>query len=147
MKVTITFRNAQQGDVQFLLALRKRSMSEHLEKAGVSLSDEDHLARVHEFYEDSAIIMKDGEAIGLVKLGVMSNSLHIRQFQLLPECHNLGIGSKVLTLVKKKAIQLKLPITLNVLLDNPALSLYLRQGFVVTGDNELEYQMRWQADF
>ena len=47
-------------------------------------------------------------------------------------------------MIKRKAIEKQVSITLNVLLDNPAKQLYLRHDFTVSGVNELEYQMRWQ---
>ena len=62
-----------------------------------------------------------------------------------PQYHALGIGSRVLALVKRKAQEKQLAITLNVLLDNPAKQLYLRHGFVIFAENELEYAMRWSG--
>lgn len=140
-KVTIGFRQAQQSDIAFLLQLRKMSMGEHLVAAGLNLSDRQHLERVNECFGDSSIILMNKQPIGLIKLGVLADKLHIRQLQISPQFQGKGIGGKVLVLVKEKSKQLKLPLTLNVLLANPAISLYLRHGFVVTGQNELEYQM------
>jgi GNAT superfamily N-acetyltransferase len=142
-KVTIGFRQAQQSDIGYLLQLRKASMGEHLIAAGLDLSDQQHLERVNEFFADSTIILMNNEPIGLIKIAVLANKLHIRQLQIIPIHQGKGIGGKVLALIKRKAKELKLPITLNVLLANPVISLYLRHGFVVTGQNEVEYQMRW----
>ena len=141
-KITIGFRQAEQNDIGFLLQLRKASMGEHLIAAGLNLSDQQHLERINECFLDSSIIMINKQPIGLIKLGVLSDKLHIRQLQILPKYQGKGIGGKVLALIKEKAKVLKLPLTLNVLLANPVISLYLRYGFVVTGQNELEYQMR-----
>ncbi|MFQ3195969.1 MAG: N-acetylglutamate synthase-like GNAT family acetyltransferase [Colwellia sp.] len=141
-KVTIGFRQAQQSDIPYLLQLRKDSMGEHLVSAGLNLSDQQHLERINEFFADSSIILMNKQPIGLIKLGVLADKLHIRQLQISPQYQGKGVGSKVLALVKKKAKELKLPLTLNVLLANPVISLYLRHGFIVTGQNELEYQMR-----
>ncbi|WP_259368866.1 GNAT family N-acetyltransferase [Colwellia sp. Bg11-12] len=141
-KVTIGFRQAQQSDIPYLLQLRKDSMGEHLVSAGLNLSDQQHLERISEFLTDSSIILMDKQPIGLIKLGVLADKLHIRQLQISPKYQGKGVGSKVLALVKKKAKELKLPLTLNVLLANPVISLYLRHGFIVIGQNELEYQMR-----
>lgn len=93
------------------------------------------------FFQESNIILHNRKPIGLLKLGVMSRSLHIRQFQILPEYQGKGVGTLVLSVVKKRALQLCLPITLNVLLDNPARALYLRHGFQIKAKNKLEYQM------
>ncbi|MGL1959448.1 MAG: GNAT family N-acetyltransferase [Colwellia sp.] len=147
MKFTISFRNVQHEDVDFLLYLRKKSMNKHLIKAGMKMSTDQHLERVKDNFYDSTIILRDRKPIGLLKMGViaindMGKSLHIRQLQLLPEYQGQGIGSKVLTVVKKRALHLHLPITLNVLLKNPARSLYLRHGFQIEAKNNIEFKMR-----
>ena len=143
MKVVIGFRRAEQADIDFLLILRKTSMNEHLLRAGITLSEQYHLSRINEFFSDSHLILRDKQAVGLIKLGVLSTSLHIRQLQILPEFHHMGIGSYVMDVVKKQSVKIELPITLSVLLDNPAKSLYLRHGFIVTEKNDLEYKMSW----
>ncbi|TWX55803.1 GNAT family N-acetyltransferase [Colwellia hornerae] len=116
-------------------------MGEHLIAAGLNLSDQQHLERVKEFFADSSIILMNEQPIGLIKLGVLTDKLHIRQLQIAPQYQGKGIGGKVLALVIKKSKVLRLPLTLNVLLANPVISLYLRHGFIVTGQNEIEYQM------
>ncbi len=141
-KVTIGFRQAQQSDIGYLLQLRKATMGEHLIAAGLNLSDQQHLERVSECFEDSSIILMNKQPIGLIKLGVSLDKLHIRQLQISPQFQGKGVGGRVLALVKEKAKELRLPLTLNVLLANPVISLYLRNGFTVTGQNQLEYQMR-----
>jgi len=146
MKFTIGFRSVKHEDLDFLLALRKKSMSKHLAQAKIKLTNEQHLERIKENYYDSHIILRDRKPIGLLKFGIVAlkgaeKSLHIRQLQILPEYQGQGIGSKVLGVVKKRALQLQLPITLNVLLKNPARGLYLRHGFQIKGKNKLEFQM------
>jgi len=147
MKFTIGFRKVKHDDIDFLLKLRKKSMSAHLAVAKIKLTNEQHLERIKEHYYDSHIILRDRKPIGVLKMGVValtgtSKSLHIRQLQILPEFQGQGVGSKILTVVKKRALQLQLPITLNVLLKNPARGLYLRHGFQIEGKNKLEFHMR-----
>jgi len=147
MKFTIGFRKVKHDDIDFLLKLRKKSMSAHLALAKIKLTNEQHLERIKEHYYDSHIILRDRKPIGVLKMGVIAltgttKSLHIRQLQILPEFQGQGVGSKVLTVVKKRALQLQLPITLNVLLKNPARGLYLRHGFQIEGKNKLEFHMR-----
>jgi ribosomal protein S18 acetylase RimI-like enzyme len=151
MRFTIGFRKVTHDDLDFLLNLRKKTMSAHLLKAKIKLTNAEHLARVKEHFYDSHIILRDRKPIGILKMGVIAvngptKSLHIRQLQILPEFQGDGIGSKVLTVAKKIALQLELPITLNVLLKNPARGLYLRHGFQIEGKNRLEFQMRCPLD-
>jgi ribosomal protein S18 acetylase RimI-like enzyme len=146
VKFTIGFRNVKDEDIDFLLALRKSTMTTHLTIAKIKLTNQQHLERIKEHYYDSHIILRDRKPIGVIKFGVValkgtSKSLHIRQLQILPEYQGQGIGSRVLSVVKKKALQLQLPITLNVLLKNPARALYLRHGFQIESKNKIEFQM------
>lgn len=141
----ITFRKAQHEDIPFLLNLRQLSMNEHLANAGIVMNVQQHLARINEFFDDSNIICRNKVPIGLLKFAVIVDRIHIRQFQLLPDHHGYGIGGKVLTILQRKAQERNLPITLNVLLKNPALKLYQRHDFVIENENDLEYQMRWQC--
>lgn len=141
----VSFRRARLNDREFLLRLRKLSMNEHLESAGLFLNDEDHIQRIDEFFFDSYIIIYKHKTIGLIKLALFSTNIHIRQFQLLPTYQGGGIGGRVLELIKRKAQDKQLNITLNVLLNNPAKHLYLRHGFSVIQTNVLEHQMQWQS--
>ena len=146
MKAEISFKRAEFPDRSFLLALRKSSMNEHLHAAGLKLNDQQHLQRIDEFFDESFLIKYNDKNIGLIKLGMLPDRLHIRQLQIMPEFHNVGIGSKVVALVKQKALERGLPVTLNVLLENPAKRLYEREGFITEGQTDLEYQMRWQSN-
>jgi GNAT superfamily N-acetyltransferase len=146
MKFTVGFRRVNDADIDFLLSLRKRSMTKHLLDAGIRMSNDEHLVRIKEFYYQSHIILVDRKPAGVLKLGVitqknMDKSLHIRQLQIMPAFQGKGIGSMVLGVVKKRALQLCLPITLNVLLKNPARALYLRHGFQVVSKNKVEFQL------
>ena len=141
----VSFRRATHNDREFLLTLRKASMDQHLQMAGIYLDDRAHFQRIDEFFADSYLILFENDTIGLLKLGVFPDKIHVRQFQVLPQYQGLGIGSRVLGLVKRKAQNKGLNISLNVLLHNPAKRLYLRHDFVVVDSNTLEYQMCWQC--
>lgn len=142
-KSVLSFKKAGPQDTSFLLKLRKLSMTEHLLAAGLDYDDEQHKARILEYYNDTYLLNLEDKTIGVVKLGQMVDRWHIRQFQILPEYHGKGIGSKVLSLLQSKAKGVNMPITLNVLYQNPARRLYERMGFKVIGENGLEYQMKW----
>lgn len=142
-KVQIRFISAKSEDVPFLLQLRQKTMNEHLSLAGFQTDENYHLARIHEAYKESLIIHLDDMKIGLIKLSKRPDKLHIRQLQILPEFQNKGVGGKVLSVVIQKSKDLILPITLSVLLKNPAKKLYLKHGFKVVGENNLEYKMQY----
>jgi len=145
MKLSIGFKRAEKSDIAFLLSLRKATMSAHLTQAGFHFTEQNHLERIHESFSDSYIITNNKQQVGLLKLGLMEDRIHIRQFQVMPMLQGKGIGAFVLEAVRKKALAYNLPITLFVLLDNPAKSLYLRHGFYVEAQLEKEYKMRWDV--
>lgn len=144
MTIMLSYRKATIEDSQFLLKLRMLTMVEHLDNAEIFYSEKQHLERVKEFFNDSQIILLNDNPIGLLKLAVFHDRLHIRQFQIMPKVQGNGIGSQVLKDVIKRATQRQLSISLNVLLANPAKELYLRTGFVVVGGNEFECQMHYK---
>lgn len=143
MSALIGFRKAIPEDVNFLVALRIASMHEHLAEAGIIMTDNQHRLTINQFFNDSHLILINNKPIGLLKIAVLPQRLHIRQFQIMPQFHRMGIGSMVLGAVKKKAVALNLGITLNVLLSNPAKKLYQRQGFMSEAFSQLECTMRW----
>ncbi|WP_286266518.1 GNAT family N-acetyltransferase [Thalassotalea atypica] len=118
-------------------------MTEHLERAGLFMTDEQHRARVFEHFNDSNLILLNNEPIGVLKLGVLAQSLHIRQLQILPKYHGKGLGSMVLDVVKNKAKLKNKNITLSVLLANPAKNLYSRHGYEVVNQDDLQYYMQY----
>jgi len=141
MAVLLSYRKATDEDLPFLLELRIQTMSEHLTNAGIELNAKQQCEKVKEFYYDTQIILLNNKRVGTLKLANFSTSLHIRQFQISPKIQGKGIGSRVLQDVLKQASKLQLPVTLNVLLANPAKALYLRHGFIVKNENDFEYQM------
>jgi len=146
MEHTISFRKAENKDIDFLLILRKKSMIKHFITSGIKMSEEQHLELINENFFQSNLILYNRKPIGLLKMGAtevgnLAKSLHISQFQILPKYQGKGIGSKVLKVVKKRALYLHLPITLNVLLNNPARALYLRHGFQIKNKNRIEFLM------
>ncbi len=142
MKYSISFRQAVKDDVAFLLQLRIRTMTEHLSAAELTMTNQQHIVRIQEYFTDSQMILFNNDVVGLIKLAIKPTHLHIRQFQILPDFQGKGLSSKVITAVKKQAVKLQKPISLNVLLNNPARSLYLRHGFTIVDENPLEYQMQ-----
>lgn len=142
-KSKFSFRKATESDVRFLLNLRMLTMHEYLIKANVAMDKTQHLARIYEAFSDSYIIQYQGESIGLLKLGIVNQCLHIRQFQIMPAYQNKGIGTQVLKVVKYYGRKLKRDITLNVLLKNPAKNLYLDNSFKVISQNDFEFKMKF----
>lgn len=140
--VKLSFVKAQVKDVELLVALRKETMTKHLETAGLFLDDKQHQERVLEHFADSHLIMAGDTVIGAIKLSIVFSAIHIRQIQIYSRFQNKGIGEKIIEMVKSKAREKLLTVTLFVLKENPAKSLYLRAGFKVETSDDLQYFMR-----
>jgi GNAT superfamily N-acetyltransferase len=82
------------------------------------------------------IISVGGEPVGTIYIAENVDFLEIGQFFILPEYQNKGIGTHVLRQALDKADQSGLFIKLAYLRNNPAASLYRRDGFKIVGTNE-----------
>ncbi|MDY8135292.1 GNAT family N-acetyltransferase [Aquimarina sp. 2201CG5-10] len=133
---------AQDTDKDFLLRLRKLTMVEHLEKAGLYLSDEEHIQRIKKYFECSRIILYLTKKAGLIKYLETDDTIEILQLQVLPEYQGKGIGKHLLNELYTKARGREKKLTLKVLKDNPAKHLYERTGFKVIGEDDYEYYMK-----
>jgi GNAT superfamily N-acetyltransferase len=91
-------------------------------------------------------ILVDGEAAGTVAIDESPSHVQFGEFYLLPPFQRKGVGGKVLASVIEKSAERHLPVRLECLKWNPALSLYKRAGFVVTRESDTHYFMEWRCD-
>ncbi len=137
-----TLKKTEEWDKAFLLDLRKITMLSYLEKANIILAEEDHIARVNSFFDSSYVIKGlEGENIWLLKYVESIKSLELVQLQVLPKYQNKGIGTNILKDLITQSKKLNKQLTLKVLKNNPAISLYKRVWFTITWEDEIEYHM------
>jgi|SRR5688572_15256849 GNAT superfamily N-acetyltransferase len=86
-------------------------------------------------------IVVDGEAAGTVAIDESATHVQFGEFYLLPPYQRRGIGGQVLATVIEQSTQKRLPVRLECLKWNPALSLYKRAGFLVTREDDIHYFM------
>lgn len=132
---------ATEADKVFLLTLRKLTMVEHLEKAGLFLSDDEHALRLNDNYECSYLIMHSGEKVGLIKYRELADKIEIMQLQIHPKSQGKGLGKMVIERVLDWSKEKHKKIELAVLKANPAKVLYERLGFSITGEDDHEFYM------
>lgn len=128
-------------DRDFLLTLRLLTMVDHLEEAGIFLTQAEHLFRLDEAYECSYLILCQQEKIGTLKFREESDKFEIMQIQISPAHQGYGLGKMVLGRVIEWSMGNGKPIELTVLKANPAKELYLRLGFTLVGEDEDEFHM------
>lgn len=136
---------ATETDKDFLLTLRKATMVEHLEKAGLFLSDEQHQLRIDHCFDDAYIIHHLGAVAGYIKFQQDSKQLTILQLQISPPRQAQGIGSMVLEYFIQQCKDSDKLLKLGVLKQNPARHLYQKLGFITVAEDQYEYQMELQS--
>jgi ribosomal protein S18 acetylase RimI-like enzyme len=134
------FIQATEDDKAYLLNLRKLTMVAHFERSGLFLSDKEHELRLNDFYECSYRITYLDELIGALKYCEHDDKVEIMQIQIHPLFQGRGFGRKIIEQLmadsKDKFFEL------SVLKENPALTLYKRLGFHITGEDQYEYFMQ-----
>lgn len=137
------FIKAAYSDRDYLLSLRKLTMVEHLENAGLFLTDQQHVLRLDDQYDCSHLIVINEVQMGTLKYQTHAQYTEIMQLQIHPLHQNKGYGRAVIEQVITSA-QSK-PIKLTVLKNNPALKLYKRLGFTILDEDNYAYRMQTRA--
>ncbi|WMD20469.1 GNAT family N-acetyltransferase [Achromobacter seleniivolatilans] len=141
---TLALQPATDDDLPFLLALRKSTMQEHLQRAGAPLDDNHHLDRIRYHFDDAHIVWLDGRPAGLFKHYRDQAGWRIVQIQIDPAFQGQGLGRRLLVDVLSQADAEDTPVTLSVLKGNPARRLYESLGFTPVEETDLEFEMRYE---
>lgn len=99
--------------------------------------------QIHYADADFDIIELGDRPIGRLYLDQREEEFRIVDIALLPKYRRRGIGSYYLKSVMAKAAEQGLPVTIHVEHNNPAMSLYLRLGFVQIDTNGIYHLMKW----
>lgn len=140
--VDTAFRSATPADVEWLIELRRQTMTAHLEAAGERLSLDEHRARVIHDFDCVQIVTSATNRIGMVKVVKAPDQWRLVQIQLAPARQNKGIGGRIVGELLRDARRRGIPVVLSVLKGNPAKNLYERLGFEVVAETEASYEMR-----
>jgi N-acetylglutamate synthase-like GNAT family acetyltransferase len=138
----LTYQKATEEDIEFLLWLRKETMTEHLVNAGNEINEEKILDRINYYFEDAKIILLKDQKIGLLKLTKNETEIEIHQLQIEPNYQNKGIGKEIIQAIIQKASIKNIPVKLSVLKVNKAQNLYKTLGFEIYDENEYSYFMK-----
>jgi ribosomal protein S18 acetylase RimI-like enzyme len=141
----LTFRQATEADMPFLLQLRRQTMSAHQIASGVSPSEAEHLKRVRVAFQCAQVIESGARPVGLLKVVRGEAAWELLQIQLAPEFQGRGIGTMIVTSAVEEARNAGVALRLSVLKANPAKRLYQRIGFVVVREKAHAYEMALAA--
>ncbi len=134
------FVQAKETDKEYLLELRKMTMTEHLERAGQFLSEKQHFERINYKFEYSYLVFHSNELIGTVKYHGKTNQVQLTQIQISPRHQGKGYGSGIV----QQIVDSESPKTvkLSVLKGSPAVNFYKNLGFKIVGEDTYEYHMQ-----
>lgn len=90
------------------------------------------------------IIQLDGADIGRLIVNRRDDFLHIVDIIIATAYQGRGIGEDILKSLINEAQGGKVPVTLSVEKQNPAMDLYLKLGFQKTGEFGHYYNMAWK---
>lgn len=128
------------------MQLRRETMDEHLRASGVLLSDKEQMARVLSRFDCVEIVMRNDERVGMLKVVPDGQTWHLQQIQVLPSFQGRGLGASLIRDVILGSQRAGASLELDVLKTNPVRRLYERLGFVVVGESEDEFALRYEAD-
>jgi ribosomal protein S18 acetylase RimI-like enzyme len=135
-------RSALPCDLDWLVGLRKHTMTDYFTASGEELSREDHERRVLNRFDSVRIVTLGNTDIGMLKVDRGADDWKLVQMQLLPAYQRRGIGTRIIADLLATARRKRVPVTLKVLKVNPAKRLYERLGFRVTAETKHSYEMR-----
>jgi ribosomal protein S18 acetylase RimI-like enzyme len=138
----LLLRPATAFDVPYLVSLRVKTMTEHLQRAGQWLTQEEHEARAMSELHACSIVLLDERPTGMVKTLRTQAYWEIAQVQIEPDRQGNGMGTTLLTEIISDARRVPVPVRLSVLKGNRAKTLYERLGFKVIGEDASSYQMQ-----
>ena len=138
----LSLRPASESDVPYLIDLRTRTITEHLEKAGVRLSPDEHEDRARCYLEACSLVLLDERIVGMIKVEKALQKWKIHQIQIEPDHQGRGITTQLMHQIMSNARACGVAIELEVLKESPARRLYERLGFKLVGEDSVEYQMR-----
>ncbi len=145
--MNFTLRPVDSRDFTFLYMLHRDSLGPYVER--IWGWDEDW-QRQH--YEENyqpkymQIIQVEGRDVGMIAVAEYENSFTLRQIEILPEYQGQGLGAAVIRHLQAESAAAGKALTLRVFKINPALRLYLRLGFRILREDDVHYNMRWDAE-
>ncbi len=151
----ITFRSITAEDIPFLKEVYFSTRLEELAPVGWDEAQTNEFLEMqfgfqHKSYTENypaaelLVISQDHNDVGRLYIERQENEIRIIDIALLPKYRGRGIGSKIMKDILREADDKKLPVTIHVERNNPALSLYARLGFEIIEDKGVYYFMEYK---
>ncbi len=129
-----------QVDYAFALKLSRSNMAAYYDKHGF-VWDDAYFARFWEASENFGLY-QDERCIGVVRIRVEEDALHLADLHIVPELQGMGLGGEALRYMMQLAKVRRKPLMrLAVFGDNPARHFYERHGFEVVEQEGVLWKM------
>ena len=136
-------RPAEPSDLEFIWRLRVATMKHMIEQAYGW--DEPTQRAYAEESLGGMIVLVGEKPTGVVTLADWGDQLHVVWMAIASEVQGRGLGRALVEYCQLQAQRAKTPLTLQVLQNNPAVTMYQRFGFEAYGRNgPHKLLMRWR---
>jgi ribosomal protein S18 acetylase RimI-like enzyme len=151
----ITVRPAAEGDKDFLFQLYCESRQSEVEQFGWGEAETEAFLRMQygmreRSYEiqfadaEQSVILFENEKAGTLIVAREDGTITLADIAVSPNYRNRGIASHLVRQLQNEASEKGGSVTLHVeKINRTALRLYEKLGFVVFGETDLQYEMRW----
>lgn len=129
--------------MEFLFALLKAALGPYIEQTYGPWNEAEQRSRFFQTTRprDHKIVKLGDRPIGCLNVEWLPGEVKLNRVFLLPGFQRQGIGSRLVLQLLSEAKSAGLPVRLRVFKVNPARRLWLRLGFVVTGETETHVLM------
>lgn len=135
-------RPANAGDFGFARKLYMNSMQPLLSELGAWDADKADAAFEGYFIVDEIrIVTLNGTDVGWLQVSSTPTELCLDQIHLVEQARNRGVGRQLIRSIVDEAFAQGKNVSLSLVKGNPAIHLYERLGFRLTGEDETKYHM------
>lgn len=141
----LALRAARRDDYDYAERLYLETIRPLLERLD-AYSETEVVSKFKGLYEqrDVRTIHLKGKKIGWIQVKDGDQEIVLVQIHIEAPYRSRGIGSHLIEEVLDRARTSDKPVSLYVVHNNPAISLYRRLGFTIVGQDSTKLHMRWQ---
>ncbi len=143
----LEFRDGIDNDKEWIFSLYVLTMKVYIERTwGWNDEFQKNIFNSNLHPTKFEIVSINNENVGVFLAIEERDHLWLEMLLIYPDRQNKGIGKFIVNKLKKKSIDLKLPLRLSVIKVNPVISFYEKLGFSVYDEDSDYYKLEFKAD-